>query len=65
MISDEFSFPGSAADCAIILDNVRGKDRDDLSSRDMPFGNPFNVDLTKLTVGYVDDSEKEEILSGG
>lgn len=52
-------FCRSAADCAIILDNIRGKDPDDLSSRDMPFGDPFAVDLTKLTVGYLNDSEEE------
>ncbi|XP_021834946.1 uncharacterized protein [Spinacia oleracea] len=54
-------FCRSAADCAIILDNIRGKDPDDLSSRDMPFGDPFTVDITKLTVGYLDDSEKEVV----
>lgn len=54
-------FCRSAADCAIILDKIRGKDPDDLSSKDMPFGDPFAVDLTKLTVGYLDDSEKEVV----
>ncbi|XP_021761278.1 uncharacterized protein LOC110726121 isoform X2 [Chenopodium quinoa] len=54
-------FCRSAADCAVILDNIRGKDPDDLSSRNMPFGDPFDVDLTKLTVGYLDDSEKEVV----
>lgn len=54
-------FCRSAADCAIILDKIRGKDPDDLSSRDMPFGDPFDVDLTKLTVGYLEDSEEEAV----
>ncbi|XP_057516631.1 uncharacterized protein LOC130797861 isoform X1 [Amaranthus tricolor] len=54
-------FCRSAEDCAIILDNIRGKDPDDLSSRDMPFSDAFAVDLTKLTVGYLDDSEKEVV----
>ncbi|CAL2260895.1 unnamed protein product [Prunus armeniaca] len=49
----------SAADCAVILDAIRGKDPDDLSSRDIPLEDPFLVDITKLTVGYVDDAETE------
>ncbi|XP_062028983.1 uncharacterized protein LOC133744989 [Rosa rugosa] len=51
----------SAADCAIILDSIRGKDPDDLSSRDIAFENPFLVDITKLIVGYVDDAEQEVV----
>ncbi|XP_074317131.1 uncharacterized protein LOC141653305 isoform X2 [Silene latifolia] len=54
-------FCRSAADCAVILDNIRGKDPDDLSSREMPFSDPFHVDLTKLTVGYLDDAEMEVV----
>ncbi|KAL9243352.1 hypothetical protein vseg_017248 [Gypsophila vaccaria] len=54
-------FCRAAADCAVILDNIRGKDPDDLSSRDMPFDDPFHVDLTKLTVGYLDDAEMEVV----
>ncbi|KAL6177729.1 hypothetical protein ACLB2K_049253 [Fragaria x ananassa] len=51
----------TAADCAIILDAIRGKDPDDLSSRDIAFEDPFLVDITKLTVGYVDDAEQEVV----
>lgn len=54
-------FCRSAADCAIILDIIRGKDPDDLSSTDMPFSDPFSVDITKLTVGYLEDAEKEVV----
>ncbi|KAH9605390.1 hypothetical protein KSS87_004578 [Heliosperma pusillum] len=54
-------FCRTAADCAVILDNIRGKDPDDLSSQDMPFADPFHVDLTKLTVGYLDDAEMEVV----
>ncbi|KAE8720202.1 Glutamyl-tRNA(Gln) amidotransferase subunit A isoform 4 [Hibiscus syriacus] len=50
-----------AADCAIILDAIRGKDPDDSSSRDIPFGDPFSVDITKLTVGYLDDADMEVV----
>ncbi|XP_021285808.1 uncharacterized protein LOC110417673 isoform X2 [Herrania umbratica] len=50
-----------AADCAVILDAIRGKDPDDQSSRDIPFGDPFSVDITKLTVGYLEDADKEVV----
>ncbi|KAL6280779.1 hypothetical protein ACE6H2_017660 [Prunus campanulata] len=54
-------FCRSATDCAIILDAIRGKDPDDLSSRDILFGDPFSVDITKLTVGYLEDAEMEVV----
>ncbi|KAM6600290.1 hypothetical protein CsatA_019899 [Cannabis sativa] len=31
------------------------------SSRDMPFKDPFSVDITKLRVGYVEDAETEVV----
>ncbi|XP_065872144.1 uncharacterized protein [Euphorbia lathyris] len=52
-------FCRSAADCAIVLDAIRGKDPDDVSSRDIPFDDPFSVDITRLIVGYMDDAEME------
>ncbi|PRQ16816.1 putative asparaginyl-tRNA synthase (glutamine-hydrolyzing) [Rosa chinensis] len=51
----------SVADCAIILDAIRGKDPDDLSSRDIALEDPSLVDITKLTIGYVDDAEQEVV----
>ncbi|XP_050151895.1 uncharacterized protein LOC126626571 isoform X1 [Malus sylvestris] len=54
-------FCRSAADCAIVLDAIRGKDPDDLSSRDIPLGDPFLVDIKKLTVGYLEDAEMEVV----
>ncbi|XP_048445932.1 glutamyl-tRNA(Gln) amidotransferase subunit A isoform X3 [Pyrus x bretschneideri] len=54
-------FCRSAADCAIVLDAIRGKDPDDLSSRDIPLGDPFSVDIKKLTVGYLEDAEMEVV----
>ncbi|KAJ9140071.1 hypothetical protein P3X46_030758 [Hevea brasiliensis] len=53
------AFCRSAADCSVILDVVRGKDPDDLSSRDIAFDDPFSIDITQLTVGYMDDAEME------
>lgn len=52
-------FCRSAADCAIVLDAIRGQDPDDLSSRNIPFSDPFDVDITKLTVGYLEDAEMD------
>ncbi|XP_021905647.1 uncharacterized protein LOC110820477 isoform X2 [Carica papaya] len=54
-------FCRSAADCAIVLDAIRGKDPGDLSSRNIPFDNPFSVDITKLRVGYLSDAEMEVV----
>ncbi|GAB2213443.1 hypothetical protein Drorol1_Dr00021486 [Drosera rotundifolia] len=54
-------FCRTAADCAMILNIIEGKDPDDLSSRDMPFDDPFSLDLTKVTVGYLDDAEMEVV----
>ncbi|RXH77928.1 hypothetical protein DVH24_039899 [Malus domestica] len=49
----------SVADCAVVLDAIRGNDPDDLSSRDIPLEDPFSIDITKLTVRYVDDTKME------
>lgn len=54
-------FCRSATDCAVILDAIRGKDPDDYSSRDIPFDDPFSVDITKLIVGYLEDADKEVV----
>ncbi|XP_044504157.1 glutamyl-tRNA(Gln) amidotransferase subunit A isoform X2 [Mangifera indica] len=54
-------FCRNAVDCMIVLDAIRGKDHDDLSSRDIPFSDPFSVDITKLTVGYLEDAEMEVV----
>lgn len=54
-------FCREAADCVIVLDTIRGKDPDDLSSRDIPLTDPFSVDITKLTVGYLEDAEMDVV----
>lgn len=51
----------SAVDCAIVLDVIRGKDPDDFSSRKIFIEDPFSVDITKLTVGYLEDAEMEVV----
>ncbi|CAL4992877.1 unnamed protein product [Urochloa decumbens] len=54
-------FCRSAVDCAVVLDAIRGKDAGDPSSREVSLGDPFHVDITKLTVGYLDDAEMEVV----
>ncbi|XP_012572090.1 uncharacterized protein [Cicer arietinum] len=54
-------FCRSAIDCAVVLDIIRGRDLDDLSSKDSSIDDPFLVDITKLTVGYLDDAEMEVV----
>ncbi|QCD84933.1 aspartyl-tRNA [Vigna unguiculata] len=54
-------FGRSATDCAIILDIVRGRDLDDPSSKDSSLDDPFLVDISKLTVGYLEDAEMEVV----
>ncbi|KAK6924590.1 Amidase signature domain [Dillenia turbinata] len=54
-------FCRDAVDCTVILDAIRGKDPDDHSSREVSFGDPFSVDITKLTVGYLDDADMEAV----
>ncbi|KAK8938269.1 hypothetical protein KSP40_PGU001939 [Platanthera guangdongensis] len=54
-------FCRSAVDCAIVLDAIRGKDPDDISSRHVPLDDPFYVDITKITVGYLEDAEIEVV----
>ncbi|KAK9166855.1 hypothetical protein Scep_002046 [Stephania cephalantha] len=52
-------FCRSAVDCALVLDAIRGKDPDYHSSRESLLNDPFTVDITKLTVGYLEDAEME------
>ncbi|KAL4191906.1 hypothetical protein AMTRI_Chr06g191340 [Amborella trichopoda] len=54
-------FCRSASDCAIILDIIRGRDQDDPSSRDVFFEDPFSINISKLTVGYLPDAEVEVV----
>ncbi|CAA7396018.1 unnamed protein product [Spirodela intermedia] len=51
----------TAADCAVIIDLIRGRDPDDPSSREVSLEDPFHVDITKLRVGYLKDAEMEVV----
>ncbi|ONK78191.1 uncharacterized protein A4U43_C02F15490 [Asparagus officinalis] len=54
-------FCRSAEDCGVIIDAIQGKDPDDLSSRHVHLKDPFSVDITKLTVGYLEDAEMDVV----
>ncbi|XP_037407176.1 glutamyl-tRNA(Gln) amidotransferase subunit A-like isoform X3 [Triticum dicoccoides] len=54
-------FCRSATDCAIVLDAIRGADAGDPSSREIALEDPFHVDITKFTVGYLDSAEMEVV----
>ncbi|MCO5550412.1 hypothetical protein L7F22_003897 [Adiantum nelumboides] len=54
-------FCRSASDCVIILDTMRGRDPNDISSKNMNLKDPFAIDVRKLTVGYLADGDKEVV----
>ncbi|KAK1643811.1 hypothetical protein QYE76_061616 [Lolium multiflorum] len=51
----------TAVDCAIVLDTIRGTDAGDPSSREIALEDPFHVDITELTIGYLDSAEMEVV----
>lgn len=52
-------FCRSASDCAIIFDQIRGKDPNDHSSKDIHLKDPFGIEVSRLTVGYLPDADIE------
>ena len=54
----------SVADCAMIFDILRGIDNLDPTSRDASLLDPFDIDLSQMTVGYLPgmDSQAPEVL---
>uniref|UniRef100_A0A0D9XSP9 Amidase domain-containing protein n=1 Tax=Leersia perrieri TaxID=77586 RepID=A0A0D9XSP9_9ORYZ len=54
-------FCRSAIDCAVVLDAIRGKDAGDPSSHEVAIEDPFHVDITQLTVGYLDSAEMKAV----
>ncbi|XP_011650446.1 uncharacterized protein LOC101214338 isoform X2 [Cucumis sativus] len=54
-------FCRNAVDCAVVLDVIRGKDPHDLSSVESSLDDPFSIDISKLTVGYLDDADMEVV----
>lgn len=47
----------SVADCAIIFDILRGQDDLDPTSREAVLLDPFDIDVSQLTVGYISGME--------
>lgn len=43
------------------MDAIRGKDPNDLSSRNILLSDPFAIDVTKLKVGYLEDADMEVV----
>ncbi|CAK9321698.1 unnamed protein product [Citrullus colocynthis] len=54
-------FCRNAVDCAVVLDVIRGKDPDDLSSVESSLDDPFSIDISELNVGYLDDADMEVV----
>jgi Asp-tRNA(Asn)/Glu-tRNA(Gln) amidotransferase A subunit family amidase len=48
----------SAEDCALVFQAIHGADGLDPSAVDRPFDWPVNVDMKRISVGYVDDGRK-------
>lgn len=46
-------FARSAADAAVVLDTIRGRDPQDPSSFDSHLEDPFTLAIQNLTVGYL------------
>ncbi len=54
MLQDKVGpFARSAADAAVVLDVIRGRDPGDPSSSDTHLDDPFGIDVLDLTVGYL------------
>ena len=49
-------FARSAADAAVVLDIIRGRDPDDPSSFDPHLEDPFSITIQNLTVGYLPET---------
>lgn len=55
----------NAEDCAIVFDAIQGKDKNDLTTVDLPFGVDWNKDIKSLRVAYLkEDIEKDTTESG-
>ncbi len=51
-------------DCAIVFDAIRGPDGIDQTVVDLPFNYDYDIDITKLRVGYLkDDFERDTVFT--
>ncbi|KAK9809896.1 hypothetical protein WJX72_001213 [[Myrmecia] bisecta] len=49
-------FARTAADCALILDFIRGYDPEDLDTLDINLPDPYGINVKSLKIGYVPDA---------
>ncbi|WP_127139678.1 amidase [Flagellimonas marinaquae] len=55
----------NAEDCAIVFEAIQGKDENDLTTVDLPFGVDWSKDIKNLRVAYLQkDIEKDTTVSG-
>ncbi|MFN3138637.1 MAG: amidase [Allomuricauda sp.] len=55
----------NAEDCAIVFEAIQGKDKNDLTTVDLPFGMDWSKDIKNLRVAYLQkDIEKDTTESG-
>ncbi len=55
----------NAEDCAIVFEAIQGKDKNDLSTTDLPFGVDWKKDIKNLRVAYLKkDIEKDTTETG-
>ncbi|MCR9229195.1 MAG: amidase [Flavobacteriaceae bacterium] len=55
----------NAEDCAIVFETIQGKDKNDLTTVDLPFGVDWKKDIKNLRVAYLKkDIEKDTTESG-
>lgn len=55
----------NAEDCAIVFEAIQGKDKNDLTTVDLPFGVDWSKDIKNLRVAYLQkDIEKDTTESG-
>lgn len=55
----------NAEDCAIVFETIQGKDKNDLTTIDLPFGVDWKKDIKDLRVAYLKkDIEKDTTVSG-
>ena len=55
----------NAEDCAIVFEAIQGKDKNDLTTIDLPFGVDWKKDIKNLRVAYLkNDIEKDTTESG-
>ncbi len=55
----------NAEDCAIVFEAIQGKDKNDLSTVDLPFGVDWKKDIKNLRVAYLKNDIEEDTTETG